>query len=90
MQGLPREVLRREVDGVSQHEASATHPVGLFGAARRSVRLGWPENEVQRCVDLVVKLKGHALAAEWRAALEQGSITVDRLCRALARRPEAA
>lgn len=51
---------------------------------------GLDEPQVQRCFDLVVKLKGYGLAASWREQLEAAGITADRLRRVLTRRPEAA
>lgn len=52
--------------------------------------LNWPEKEVQRCFDLVAKVKGTPLAAAWREELHQAGLTVERMRRALIRHPEAA
>lgn len=52
--------------------------------------LGWAEKEIQRCFNLVARLKGAPLAAAWREELHHAGITVERVRRALIRHPEAA
>jgi len=52
--------------------------------------LNWPERDIQHCFDRVARIKGEPLPAAWRTQLDAAKITVARLRRALARRPEAA
>lgn len=42
-------------------------------------RLGGDDKQVQRCFDLVAKLKGRTLPALWREQLEAAGITTERI-----------